>query len=369
MCTPRGGSTRCRATARPRCASTVAKTTPRPRPRRTRRRRGRRALLCPSTSCRARRRPCTSTCTCWSRSRRRSCSERSRHGWRRAVKENEARFSDEHRKSAENTRDRREGVRRAAHLAFVAGIAHRFVRIGLAASPPARLLGVALDADQGDVKRDKPRGPADARRVLLRTGEAPTPALAASRSRGRHGGRRRRRRRLGVRDVVARRARSSARRADADGFVIRQRPALARGVLSRGLGCAPRVPLLAERAPLHLVLFDPGGLVVVPQRLRRAKKINASGARVAAIETRTAVRRRRWRRSRKRRYDAGRERVRTTKRIARLRAFSSLSYLESRFSSLVSGSTVAAARPCAPAGSSIRGNFAGRGFGSSTTSA
>jgi hypothetical protein len=151
--------------------------------------------------------------------------------------------------------------------------------------------------------------------------------------------------------------------------VIRQRPALARGSLSRGLGRAPRVPLLAERAPLHLVLFDPGGLVVVPQRLRRAKKINASGARVVAIETRTAVRRRRWRRSRKRRYDAGRERVRTTKRIARLRALSSLSYLESRFSSLVSGSTVAAARPCAPAGSSIRGNLAGRGFGSSSTSA
>jgi len=283
------------------------------------------------------------------------------------VKEHDVRVSDEHRKSAENTHDRREGVRRAAYLALVADLAHRFVRIGLAAAPPARLLGVAIGADQGDAHRDKPRGPDNSRRVLLRTGEALTPAPAASR--GRHDGRRRRRRRLGVRDVVARRARSGARRADADGFVIRQRPALARGSLSRGLGRAPRVPLLAERAPLHLVLFDPGGLVVVPQRLRRAKKINASGARVVAIETRTAVRRRRWRRSRKRRYDAGRERVRTTKRIARLRALSSLSYLESRFSSLVSGSTVAAARPCAPAGSSIRGNLAGRGFGSSSTSA
>jgi hypothetical protein len=112
-------------------------------------------------------------------------------------------------------------------------------------------------------------------------------------------------------------------------------------------------------------------LVVAPQRLRRAKKINASGARVViASETRTAVRRRRWRRSRKRRYDAGRERVRTAKQVARLRAFSSLSYLESRFSSFVSGSTVAAARPCAPAGLlSTRGNLAGRGFGSSSTSA
>ena len=285
------------------------------------------------------------------------------------MKEHEARVSDEHRKSAENTRDRREGVRRAAYLAIGAGLAHRFVRIGLAAVPPARLLGVALDADQGDGERNKPRGSFDARRVLLRTGEAPTPAPAASRSRGRHGRRRRRRRRLGVGEVVALRARSGARRADADGFVIRQRPALARGGLSRGLGRAPRVPLLAERAPLHLVLFDPGGLVVVPQRLRRAKKNkrvrsarrgdrNAHSCASTALASfeETEIRR-------------GGERVRTTKRIARLRAFSSLSYLESRFSSLVSGSTVAADRPCAPAGSSIRGNFAGRGFGSSTTSA
>jgi len=189
------------------------------------------------------------------------------------VKEHDGRVNDEPGKSAENTHNRREGVRRATYLAPVAGVAHRFVRIGLAAVPPARLLGVAIGADQGNAQRDEPRGPFDARRVLLRTGEALTPAPAASR--GRHDGRRRRRRRLGVRDVVARRARSGARRADADGFVIRQRPALARGSLSRGLGRAPRVPLLAERAPLHLVLFDPGGLVVVPQSLRRARKINA----------------------------------------------------------------------------------------------
>ena len=71
------------------------------------------------------------------------------------MKEHDVRVSDEDRKSAENTNDRREGVRRAAYLAIGAGPADRFVRIGLVAVPPARLLGVALGADQGDAHLDE----------------------------------------------------------------------------------------------------------------------------------------------------------------------------------------------------------------------
>ena len=62
MCAPRVCSTRCRATAHPRCASTAAKTSQCPRPSRTRRRRGRREPRVCSTRCRATAHPrCAST--------------------------------------------------------------------------------------------------------------------------------------------------------------------------------------------------------------------------------------------------------------------------------------------------------------------
>ena len=167
------------------------------------------------------------------------------------MKEHDVRVSDEHRKSAENTRDRREGVRRAAYLALVADLAHRFVRIGLAAGPPARLLGVALGADQGDAQLDEHSGPADARRVLLLAVEALALTPARAISRGRRGGvacRARgvaevRARRVVGRGGVARRARSvAAVRArgvvlgDLGGFPIRQDGTL------RGYPALPQFP-------------------------------------------------------------------------------------------------------------------------------
>ena len=354
MCAPLCCSTNCRATVRPRCASILSICSQRPRPSCTRRRRGQRAPLSPSTSCRATRRPLTATRACRLYLHRRSRSGRSRLLWRRSVKDCDVRVSDEHGKSAEITNYRREGVRRAAYLAVITGLAHRSVRINLADAPLARLLSVALGADQANTLLDETRGSADTRRILLRTGEAPlTPAPATSRGRRgghRHGGRRRRRGRLRVHDV----------------FVLRQRPALARGGGSRCLSRARRAHLLAELPPLHARLFDPGRLVGVPQRLRWTEKINASGPHVIASETRTAVHRRRRRRSRKQRNGAGRDRVRTTLRIARFLASKSFAYLESRFSSLVSGSTVVAARRGASAGLSTRGTLGGRCLGSSS---
>ena len=351
---PLSTSTSCRATRRPRCASISSICSQRPRPSCTRRRRGQRAPLSTSNSCRATRRPSTATRACRLYPHRRSRSGRSRLLWRQSVKDCDVRVSDEHGKSAEITNYRREGVRRAAYLAVITGLAHRSVRINLADAPLARLLSVALGADQANTLLDETRGSADTRRILLRTGEAPlTPAPATSRGRRgghRHGGRRRRRGRLRVHDV----------------FVLRQRPALARGGGSRCLSRARRAHLLAELPPLHARLFDPGRLVGVPQRLRWTEKINASGPHVIASETRTAVNRRFRRRSRKQRNNAGRDRVRTTLRIARFLASKSFAYLESRFSSLVSGSTVAAARRGASAGLSTRGTLGGRCLGSSS---